>query len=52
MPVSLEAVWKIGIEGCGRGIVLIQALHVDAAKPGADGVDCQEDEALSQRSDR
>ena len=44
----LEAVWEIGGRGCHRRICVIQALDVDAAEPGADGPDCEEDEALSQ----
>ena len=43
-----EAVWEIGGRGCHRRICVIQALDVDAAEPGADGPDCEEDEALSQ----
>ncbi|WIA54165.1 hypothetical protein N6H05_13925 [Sphingobium sp. WTD-1] len=45
---TLEAVWEIGGRGCHRRICVIQALDVDAAEPGADGPDCEEDEALSQ----
>lgn len=50
--MRLEAVWKIGFEGRHKGIGVIQAVGVDTAEPRADGPDCEEDEALSQRPNR
>ena len=43
---------KSAAGSCHRGIDVIQALDVDTTEPGADGPDCEEDEVVSQRSDR